>query len=189
MIKTVCTGICFLMFFIAVSLAQTGSEHAVAVTILSADLTGLKVVAKTVDGKEQTFRFTSKTPVGQLAEAATSRKLAGGQGYQFIIRYSVETGEKVATAFDYVGKGPWKTFSGTLMKVDPTKRTIIVRTPEGIEGTFYAAEYCMVEDYKGAKRFIDWANVEVPQETRVKARYTVVGVRKTVHLIEYDEEM
>ena len=62
-------------------------EHAIAVTIEKADLGSRTVYVKTTDGTPQIFRFTPQTPITSLAEAAISRSLHGGAGYQFIIRY------------------------------------------------------------------------------------------------------
>jgi len=184
--KILYIGSCILIL-VAATYPAAETEHAMAVTVLKADLSARKVVTRTADGTEQIFRFTAKTPVTSLAEAAMSRSLSGGEGYQFIIHYTVERGEKVAVAFDYVGREAWKKISGTVIKTDAAARTVTVRTQEGKEETFFAGEHCATETSQGAKSFRDWARTEADGENEVTVRFTEVKGRKVAHLFEYAE--
>lgn len=172
--------LCFIVAILYALLTTAANiPQVIAVTVLTADLASQTVFAKTVDGNKLTLRFSSKTPITSLAQAGMNRSLHGGAGYQFIVHYQVLQGEKVATAFHYIGREEWKKSSGIVSSINPT---IVLKTDEGLEEKFVAGQHCAVQTSSGSKSFSIWA--KTGKEESVIVYYTVVKNDKVAHLLE-----
>lgn len=165
-------------------IAAENIPQVTAVTVLTANLASQTVFAKTVDGNKVTFRFSSKTPITSLAQAGMNRSLHGGTGYQFIVHYQPVQGEKVATAFHYIGREEWKKSSGIILSSDPT---ILLKTEEGLEEKFVVGQYCAVQTTSGAKSFGAWTKTRSAEEPAI-IYYTVIKNDKVAHLIELSRQ-
>ena len=159
-------------------------NNAMAVTVLKANLLEQSVLTKSVDGKQQIFRLTSQTPVTSLAQAGMNRSLSGGVGYQFIVYYVSRQGEKIATAFHYIGREAWNEIKGTLMKVDTKNRTLVLRSDDGKEDLFVAGEHCAIQNASGARPFIRWVSEKDLGAAGI-LRYTIIQNSKVAHLVEF----
>ena len=182
-------SLCFLILILSVLLTAgiaANVGQVIAVTVLSADLVSQTVFAKTVDGNKLTLRFSSQTPVTSLAQAGMNRSLHGGAGYQFIVHYQVVQGEKVATAFHYIGREEWQKSTGILVTADPGLRTILLKSDEGQEEKFVAGQYCAVQTTSGAKLFGAWANQKTGEDRGI-VYYTIIKNGKVAHLIEFSK--
>jgi len=175
--------ICFLLF-LCLSTFAIGPEHVIAVTILKADLAGRTFVAKTLDGTEKTYHFSPQAPISSIAEAAISKSLYGGEGYQFLIHYTIERKEPLVINFDYVGREAWKTATGAILKVDPDSRTIVIKTADGNELSLQTGKHCMVEQSAGARTCAEWMNIKSTDVSEVVVRYTEVPTGRLAHLLE-----
>lgn len=175
--------VCLLLLF-CLSAIAIGPEHVLAVTILKADLAGRTFVAKTLDGTEKTYHFSPQAPISSLAEAAISKSLYGGEGYQFLIHYTIERKEQLIMGFDYVGREAWKSATGAILKVDPATGTIVVKNADGTEISLNAGKYCMVERTAGARSCREWMNGKDTDLKAVVVRYTEVPTGRLAHLLE-----
>lgn len=175
----------FLPALLAGRASAIGPEHVIAVTILKADLAGRSFVAKTLDGTEHTFHFSPQAPISSLAEAAISKSLYGGEGYQFLIHYTIERREQIVTGFDYVGREAWKTMNGTIVNKNPLNGTITLRTADGKEIPFGAGKHCTIEMPQGAMSFAQWASSKTEENPEVVVRYTDLTTGHAAQLIEF----
>ncbi|MCI0416131.1 hypothetical protein L0222_25435 [bacterium] len=175
------------LYALLTTAANTNVPQVMAVTVLTADLLSQTVFAKSVDGNKQTFRMSSKTPVSSLAQAGMNRSLHGGAGYQFIVHYQMVQGEKVATAFHYIGREEWKRSNGMVALADTKLRTIVLKPEEGSEEKFVAGQYCAVQTASGAKTFSAWTKENAGAEVPATLYYTVIKNGKVAHLIELSE--
>lgn len=180
---------CYFLIIISCALFTAAESldvpQATAVTVLTADLLSQAVFAKSPDGEKQTFRISSKTPVTSLAQAGMNRSLHGGTGYQFIVHYQIIQGEKVATAFHFIGREEWRQSSGMVVSADAKSRMILLKTKEGIEETFVAGQHCAIQTTAGVKTFSGWTKENTGREApAVLLYYTVLKNTKVAHLIE-----
>ena len=185
--RQVCSFLFILSALLTTGIAANLTQ-VIPVTVLTADLVSQTVFAKTVDGNKLTLRFSSKTPITSLAQAGINRSLHGGAGYQFIVHYQMVQGEKVATAFHYIGREEWKTSTGVLVTADASLRTIVLKSEEGQEEKFVAGQHCAVQTTSGAKLFATWAGQKSTSEDRGIVYYTVIKNGKVAHLIELTEK-
>lgn len=155
------------------------------VTILKADLSGRTFVARTLDGLERTFHFSPQAPISSLAEAAISKSLYGGEGYQFLIHFTIERHEQIVTGFDYVGREAWKAATGKILKRDPANRAFVLQSADGSETSFAAGKHFMVETVKGARSFNEWMNAKSSDEAQVVVHYTELPAGRVAHLLDY----
>ena len=177
------SSLCFLLFLSGI-VESVGPEHVIAVTILKADLAGKTFLARTLDGTEHTYHFSPQAPISSLAEAAMSKSLSGGAGYQFLIHYSIERREQIVIGFDYVGREAWKTATGIIVKKDPLSRIFSMKTENGAEMTFGAGKHCTIETAAGARSFDEWINGAGLPDAEITIRYTEVPAGRLAHLLE-----
>ncbi len=181
--RQVCLFLIILSALLTAGIAANITQ-VIAVTVLTADLVSQTVFAKTVDGNKLTLRFSSQTPITSLAQAGINRSLHGGAGYQFIVHYQMVQGEKVATAFHYIGREEWKKATGVLVTADASLRTLVVKSEDGQEEKFVAGQYCAVQTTSGAKSFASWARQKTGIAQRAIVYFTVIKNEKVAHLIE-----
>jgi len=63
------------------------------------------------------------------------------EGTEVVAHYSARGAEDTALEFDKVGKGGLKTVDGSVKDIDRGRKTLIVKTSDGIESTFRLTDH------------------------------------------------
>jgi hypothetical protein len=156
-------------------------EHAIAGTIEKVDKETKTLVVKTVEGTEETIKWTGRTTVDGLKVAAKATDLAGREGEHVIVHYSVEGADKTALGIKHLGQTAPKVTEGTIKSIGRGSRDVVVKTREGAEETFHVADRAAVDSSKGIAR--GTASAAKAGE-HVTVYYTEQAGRKVAHLIK-----
>src|SRR5229473_289766 len=100
-------------FAIAVARAQDAT-HVVSGTIEKVDAGAKTIAVKTADGTVETVKFTEKTTVHGLKDAAKGADLVGKEGGHVIVHTTVEGTEKTAHSVERFGDKTVHTTEGTV---------------------------------------------------------------------------
>lgn len=175
-----------LVLFIALgigALAQSQSTgHAIIGEVKKVDRETGKIIVKTADGTEETFKFTGKTTVRGLKEGSKVAALAGKEGSHVVVHYVGEGAEKTAVGIEHIGKDAPKVVEGVVVGAGKAAHTVVVKTPAGAEETLHLTERCLVDTGKGVVKGTEYAARE---GERVTVHYTEAGGRKVVHLLKH----
>src|SRR5216684_8118716 len=87
----------------AVTVAHADATHVVSGTIEKVDAGAKTIAVKTADGTVETVKFTDKTTVHGLKDAANGADLAGKEGGHVIVHATGEGAEKTAHSVEWVG--------------------------------------------------------------------------------------
>src|SRR5882762_3806484 len=135
------------------------------------DGAGAKTVAvKTVDGTVETVKFTEKTTVHGLKDAAKGADLAGKEGSHVIVHTVGEGADKAAHSVEWVGDKTVHTTEGTVEDVGKGTKTVAVKTADGTKEAFEVSEHATVDTGKAV------------------GRYTALGAKKGEHVTVYYTE-
>ena len=127
----------FAMCFAVASVrAQTG---VVTGTVEKVDSGAKTIAVKTADGTVETVKFTDKTTVHGLKDAAKGTDLAGKEGGHVIVHTVGEGSEKTAHSVEWVGDKTVHTTEGTVEDVGKGSKTVAVKTADGTKETFVVA--------------------------------------------------
>jgi hypothetical protein len=122
----------------AVSVGAQGSG-VITGTVEKVDSGARTIAVKTADGTVETVKFTEKTSVHGLKDAAKGTDLAGKEGGHVIVHTVGEGSEKTAHSVEWVGGKTVHTTEGTVEDVGKGSKTVAVKTADGTKETFVVA--------------------------------------------------
>ncbi len=156
---------------------QNKAGHAIIGEVRKVDRAAGKVVVKTAEGTEETFKFTGKTAARGLKEGGKGIE----EGTHVIVHYTGEGAEKTAVGVEHAGKDAPKVIEGAVVGTGKGARTVIVKTPAGVEETIHLTDRCVVDTGKGVVKGTEYTAKE---GERVTVHYTEAGGRKIAHLLK-----
>lgn len=154
--------------FAAASLAA--QTNVVTGTIEKVDSGAKTIAVKTADGMVETVKFTEKTTVHGLKDAAKGADLAGKEGGHVIVHTTGEGAEKTAHSVEWFGDKTVHTTEGTVEDVGKGTKTVAVKTADGTKETFEVAGHATVNTGKDV------------------GLYTAKGAKKGEHVTVYYTE-
>ena len=160
------TSLCF----VAISKGAQSSSNVVTGTVEKVDSGAKTIAVKTADGTVETVKFTDKTTVHGLKDAAKGTDLAGKEGGHVIVHTVGEGTEKTAHSVEWVGDKTVHTTEGTVEDVGKGTKTVAVKTADGTKETFVVADHAVVTSGKDV------------------ARYSAEGAKKGEHVTVYYTE-
>ena len=158
------------IFGIAVSLCAQSSTNVISGSLEKVDSGAKTIAVKTADGTVTTVKFTEKTSVHGLKDAAMGADLAGKEGGHVVVHTVDEGSEKTASSVEWFGEKTVHTTEGTVEEVGKGSKTIAVKTADGAKETFVVADHATVNTGKDV------------------ARYSVEGAKKGEHVTVYYTE-
>lgn len=124
---------------IAAAQGDQASTNVVTGTIEKVDSGAKTIAVKTADGTVETVKFTDKTTVHGLKDAAKGADLAGKEGGHVIVHTTGEGAEKTAHSVEWFGDKTVHTTEGTVEDVGKDTKTVAVKTADGSKETFAVA--------------------------------------------------
>jgi hypothetical protein len=155
---------------VAVSQGTQSSTNVVTGTIEKVDSGAKTIAVKTADGTVETVKFTDKTTVHGLKDAAKGTDLAGKEGSHVIVHTVGEGADKTAHSVEWIGDKTVHTTEGTVEDVGKGSKTVAVKTADGTKETFVVADHATVDTGKDV------------------GRYSVRGAKKGEHVTVYYTE-
>src|SRR5260370_24409821 len=131
-------------FAFAVAGAQDVT-HAVSGPIEKVDAGAKTIAVKTADGTVETVKFTDKTTVQGLKDAAKGADLAGKEGGHVIVHATGEGADKTAHSVEWVGDKTVHTTEGTVEDVGKGTKTVAVKTADGTKEVFEVSGHATVD--------------------------------------------
>jgi len=156
-------------FAVTVACAQDVT-HVVSGTVEKVDAGAKTIAVKTADGTVETVKFTDKTTVNGLKDAAKGADLAGKEGGHVIVHTTGEGAEKTAHSVEWVGDKTVHTTEGTVEDVGKGTKTVAVKTADGTKEVFEVSGHATVDTGKTV------------------GRYSVAGAKKGEHVTVYYTE-
>jgi len=138
---------------IATSLRAQGSTNVITGTIEKVDSGAKTVAVKTADGTVETVKFTDRTTVHGLKDAAKGADLAGNEGGHVIVHAVGEGADKTAHSVEWVGDKSVHATEGTVEEVGKGSKTVAVKSADGTKETFKVADHAVVDTGKGVARY------------------------------------
>jgi hypothetical protein len=160
------------------------AQNAVAGELKKFDAATKTAVIKLADGTEEVFKLTEKTAVHGVESGAKMAALAGKEGGQFIVHYTVEGAEKTAESFKYMGAEAPRIAKGTVSGVDKAGHTIAVKTADGAVETYHLSEKCVLDTGKGVAEGSAAVGNTVKDGASITVHYTTEGGKKVAHLVK-----
>jgi Cu/Ag efflux protein CusF len=160
------------------------AQNAVAGELKKFDAATKTAVIKLADGTEEVFKLTEKTAVHGVESGAKMAALAGKEGGQFIVHYTVEGAEKTAESFKYMGAEAPRIAKGTVSGVDKAGHTIAVKTADGAVETYHLSEKCVLDTGKGIAEGSAAVGNTVKDGAGITVHYTTEGGKKVAHLVK-----
>jgi hypothetical protein len=158
------------MCFVAASQAAQTSTNVITGTLDKVDSAGKTIAVKTAEGTVETAKFTDKTTVHGLGDAAKASDLAGKEGGHVIVHTTGEGADKTAHSLEWFGNKTVHTTEGTVEDVGEGSKTVSVKTADGTKEAFVVGEH---------------ATVNTGNEV---ARYSERGAKKGEHITVYYTE-
>ncbi len=144
--------------------------HVITGTVEKVDAGAKTVAVKTADGTVETVKFTEKTTVHGLKDAAKGADLVGKEGGHVIVHATGEGAGKTAHSVEWLGDKTVHTTEGTVEDVGKGTKTVAVKTADGTKEAFEVSEHATVDTGKTV------------------GRYTAVGAKKGEHVTVYYTE-
>jgi hypothetical protein len=160
------------------------AQNAVVGELKKFDAATKTAVIKLADGTEEVFKLTEKTAVHGVESGAKMAALAGKEGGQFIVHYTVEGAEKTAESFKYMGAEAPRIAKGTVSGVDKAGHTIAVKTADGAVETYHLSEKCVLDTGKGIAEGSAAVGNTVKDGASITVHYTTEGGKKVAHLVK-----
>jgi hypothetical protein len=146
------------------------SANVITGTLDKVDSGAKTITVKTAHGTVETVKFTDKTTVDGLKDAAKGSDLAGKEGGHVIVHSVGEGTDKTAHSVEWVGDKTVHTTEGTVEDVGKGSKTVAVKTADGTKETFVVADHATVNTGKDV------------------ARYSARGAKKGEHVTVYYTE-
>src|SRR5882757_6202247 len=144
--------------------------HVISGTVEKVDAGAKTVAVKTADGTVETVKFTEKTTVHGLKDAAKGADLVGKEGGHVIVHTVGEGADKTAHSVDWVGDKTVHATEVTVEAVGKGSKTVGVKTADGTKETFVVADHAVVDTGKDV------------------TRYSIQGAKKGEHVTVYYTE-
>ena len=176
-------ALCFVaVCFDVVSGAAQSSGNIFTGTIEKVDSGAKTIAVKTADGTVKTVKFTDKTTVDGLKDAAKGTDLAGKEGGHVIV-HSVGMGaDEAAHSVEWVGDKSVHTFEGAVDDVGKGSKTVAVKTAEGTKETFVVADHATVTTGKDVARY---SAKGAEKGEHVTVYYTEEAGKKIAHVFRH----
>src|SRR6266849_7764835 len=155
---------------VAASYGSQGSTNVITGTIEKVDSGAKTIAVKTADGTVETVKFTDKTTVHGLKDAAKGADLAGKEGSHVIVHATGEGAAATAHSVEWVGDKTVHTTEGTVEDVGKGTKTVAVKTADGTKEAFVVSEHATVDTGKAV------------------GRYSALGAKKGEHVTVYFTE-
>src|SRR6266852_6663735 len=169
--------------FFAVTVARAQDvTHVVSGTIEKVDAGAKTISVKTADGTVETVKFTDKTTVHGLKEAAKGTDLAGKEGSHVIVHTVGEGADKTAHSVEWVGDKTVHTTEGTVEDVGKGSKTVAVKTADGTKQTFVVADHAAVDTGKDVARY---SARGAKKGEHVTVYYTEEAGKKVAHVFKH----
>ena len=182
-----CKSFRVILIFAAVCLAAVvaaaqGSTNVFTGTLDKVD-SGTKTIAvKTADGTVKTVKFTDKTTVNGLKDAAKGADLAGKEGGHVIV-HTVGTGaEESAHSVEWMGSKTVHVVDGTVEDAGKGTKTVAVKTADGTKETFTVADHATVNTGKDVARYSERG---AEKGEHVTVYYTEDAGKKIAHVFKH----
>jgi len=167
---------------IATSLRAQGSTNVITGTIEKVDSGAKTVAVKTADGTVETVKFTDRTTVHGLKDAAKGADLAGNEGGHVIVHAVGEGADKTAHSVEWVGDKPVHATEGTVEEVGKGSKTVAVKSADGTKETFKVADHAVVDTGKGVARY---STRGAKKGEHVTVYYTEEAGKKIAHVFKH----
>lgn len=151
-------------------------------TIEKVDSGAKTIAVKTADGTVETVKFSEKTSVHGLKDAAKGTDLAGKEGGHVIVHTVGEGSEKTAHSVEWVGDKTVHTTEGTVEDVGKGSKTVAVKTADGTKETFVVADHAVVTTGKDVGRY---SAVGAKKGEHVTVYYTEEAGKKIAHVFKH----
>ena len=158
------------------------ATHVVSGTIEKVDSGAKTIAVKTADGTVETVKFTEKTTVHGLKDAAKGGDLAGKEGGHVIVHATGEGAEKTAHSVVWVGDKTVHTTEGTVEDVGKGTKTVAVKTADGTKEAFEVSGHATVDTGKTVGRY---STVGAKKGEHVTVYYTEEAGKKIAHVFKH----
>lgn len=167
---------------IATSLRAQGSTNVITGTIEKVDSGAKTVAVKTADGTVETVKFTDRTTVHGLKDAAKGADLAGNEGGHVIVHAVGEGADKTAHSVEWVGDKSVHATEGTVEEVGKGSKTVALKSADGTKETFKVADHAVVDTGKGVARY---STRGAKKGEHVTVYYTEEAGKKIAHVFKH----
>jgi hypothetical protein len=167
---------------VAASYGSQGSTNVITGTIEKVDSGAKTIAVKTVDGTIETVKFTDKTTVHGLKDAAKGADLAGKEGSHVIVHTVGEGADKAAHSVEWVGDKTVHTTEGTVEDVGKASKTVAVKTADGTKESFVVADHAVVNTGKDVARY---SARGAKKGEHVTVYYTEEAGKKVAHVFKH----
>jgi hypothetical protein len=174
-----------LVLFLAISLAYAVGARAQEVVVGTIDKvdTGAQTVAvKTADGTVTTVKYTGKTAVHGLTDAAHGADLAGKEGGHVIVHDVPEGTDKVGRSIVYVGDKTVDKTDGTIFKIGKKSKTISVKMADNTVKVFTVSSHATVN---AGKDVFKYSAVSMKEGDHVVVYSTDEAGKSVAHVFEH----
>jgi len=167
---------------IATSLRAQGSTNVITGTIEKVDSGAKTVAVKTADGTVETVKFTDRTTVHGLKDAAKGADLAGNEGGHVIVHAVGEGADKTAHSVEWVGDKSVHATEGTVEEVGKGSKTVALKSADGTKETFKVADHAVVDTGRGVARY---STRGAKKGEHVTVYYTEEAGKKIAHVFKH----
>ncbi len=167
---------------VAASYGSQGSTNVITGTIEKVDSGAKTIAVKTVDGTVETVKFTDKTTVHGLKDAAKGADLAGKEGSHVIVHTVGEGADKAAHSVEWVGDKTVHTTEGTVEDAGKASKTVAVKTADGTKESFVVADHAVVNTGKDVARY---SARGAKKGEHVTVYYTEEAGKKVAHVFKH----
>lgn len=170
------------LFVFAASLAAQSSTNVITGTLDKVDSGAKTIAVKTADGTVETVKFTEKTTVHGLKDAAKGADLAGKEGGHVVVHTVGEGADKTAHSVAWFGTKTVHATEGTVEDVGEGTKTVAVKTADGTKETFVVADHATVDTGKGVARYSEQG---AKKGEHVTVYYTEEAGKKVAHVFKH----
>jgi hypothetical protein len=174
-----------LVLFLGISLVFAFGAKAQDVVVGTIDKvdTGAKTVAvKTADGTVTTVKYTDKTALHGLGDAAHGADLAGKTGGRVIVHDVPEGTDKVARSIVFVGDKTVDKTDGTIFKIGKRTKTVSVKMADNTVKVFTISSHASVN---AGKDVFKYSAVTMKEGDHVVVYSTDEAGKSIAHVFEH----
>ena len=156
--------------------------HVITGTVEKVDAGAKTVAVKTADGTVETVKFTEKTTVHGLKDAAKGADLVGKEGGHVIVHATGEGASKTAHSVEWLGDKTVHTTEGTVEDVGKGTKTVAVKTADGTKEAFEVSGHATVDTGKTVGRY---SALGAKKGEHVTVYYTEEAGKKIAHVFKH----
>jgi hypothetical protein len=168
--------------FLVTMLRAADVTHILVGTVEKVDAAAKTIAVKTADGTVETVKFTGKTTVHGLKDAAKGADLAGKEGGHVIVHASGEGADKTAHSVEWFGDKTVHATEGTVDEVGTGTKTLAVKSADGTKQAFEVSEHATVDTGKTVGRY---SAVGAKKGEHVTVYYTEEAGKKIAHVFKH----